>query len=372
MRAKLVAMLVVVAAIATTSCGEPPAEPDNLLKPAFDAGGAAACPTPADYVADDEASLQAALAAAGPGEVIGVDGYFGVTMDVAVYTEDLTLTCVTPGSGFYAEAGAGVIDLIAVYADDVTVEHLVLDAIAVRDGALWGNGYGGTTLANSQVTCGPVYCLLLNAAPTTVVRDNHFVSYGSITGVHLQNDIDGSRVEGNTVVAEAPSTLPGWFGGIRALGGSGVSIHQNIVLGPWQNSIHISVLSDSYLKGNVLEGAVWDGILLWPDNFHNVIRNNKATRAGEAGTFVAVNACSNTFIGNNLNGNTVAGAWFWFESGANMLVGNQNVVIDDGDWDCDGDGNSDANMITGAEAILHGVQPGKEISEAAKGWNDIK
>jgi hypothetical protein len=43
---------------------------------------AAACPTPANVVVHDEASLHAALGAATPGEVIGLDGFFGISADV--------------------------------------------------------------------------------------------------------------------------------------------------------------------------------------------------------------------------------------------------------------------------------------------------
>jgi hypothetical protein len=73
---------------------------------------AAACPTPANVVVHDEASLHAALGAATPGEVIGLDGFFGISADVAIATPGVTLTCVTPGSGLFAVSGSGVQDLL--------------------------------------------------------------------------------------------------------------------------------------------------------------------------------------------------------------------------------------------------------------------
>ncbi len=144
------------------------------------------------------------------------------------------------------------------------------------------------------------------------------------------------------------------------------------MLGPWTNSIHASALTNSHFKDNTLEGADLDGISMWPTVHNNVVRNNKATGMGEAGVWAGA-ACGNTFIGNNLNGNfNDWGAIFWFTSGANTLVGNQNVVIDDGDYDCDGDGMSDPNIITGQGAVAQGVNLGEKVSDAASSWKDIK
>src|SRR5438034_5558871 len=63
---------------------------------------AAACPTPANVVVHDEASLLAALGAAYPGEVIGLGAFFGVSADVRVTTPNVTLTCAAPGAGLFA------------------------------------------------------------------------------------------------------------------------------------------------------------------------------------------------------------------------------------------------------------------------------
>ena len=59
------------------------------------------------------------------------------------------------------------------------------------------------------------------------------------------------------------------------------------------------------------------------------------------------------------------GAIFDAETGANTLVGNQNVVIDNGDFDCNGDGVADPNIITGRGAVLNGVNLGDIVSDAA-------
>jgi len=97
-----------------------------------------------------------------------------------------------------------------------------------------------------------------------------------------------------------------------------------------------------------------------------VFRNNRATDAGEAAVY-AGSLCNNVFIGNNFNGNyNDWGILFDWETGANTLVGNQDVVIENSPWaDCDGDGVPDPNIITGRGAVLHDVVLGKKVSEAA-------
>jgi hypothetical protein len=59
-------------------------------------------------------------------------------------------------------------------------------------------------------------------------------------------------------------------------------------------------------------------------------------------------------------------------TGANTLVGNQNVVIDNGNYDCDGDGPIDPNIISGSGAVDNGVNLGDKVSEAASSWGDMK
>ena len=74
----------------------------------------------------------------------------------------------------------------------------------------------------------------------------------------------------------------------------------------------------------------------------------------------------NLFLGNNVQNNADnPGAIFDEDTGANTLVGNKNVVVDNGNFDCDGDGISDPNVITGRGAVLNGVNLGKIVSEAA-------
>ncbi len=46
------------------------------------------------------------------------------------------------------------------------------------------------------------------------------------------------------------------------------------------------------------------------------------------------------------------------------MVDNKGVVVDNGNFDCDGDGVPDPNIITGHGAVLHGVNLGEITSDA--------
>jgi parallel beta-helix repeat protein len=353
-----------IAALALLGCDEPPAEPDIPAVSSLSVGPAAQCPTSANAVVGDEAGLVAAIAVASPGDVIAIEGYFGMTADIFITIEDLTLTCATPGSGLYAESGAGVIDILGALADGVTIDGLVLDGSNTRDEPFFAWQAAGVRFTNNTVTCGPYTCAFFGYTPGTVIEGNYFESHGSSSGVHLQSGIDGSVVRGNTVVSVAPSGYWAW-GGIRLIFGDNVVVAQNDVSGPWQNSMSPWFISNSSFSNNTVEGAVWDG-LFFRSAWDNVIRNNRATGSGDAGVFAWHYVCGNTFLGNNLNGNyNDWGVIFTQRTGANSMAGNQNVVIDDGNYDCDDDDAVDPNIITGSGAVEHGVILGRVISEAA-------
>jgi len=88
----------------------------------------------------------------------------------------------------------------------------------------------------------------------------------------------------------------------------------------------------------------------------NLFTGNVVTGAGVAGMFLR-SACRNTFLGNDLQRNAGGiGAIFDLETGANQLDGNHNIVIDNGSFDCDGDGQPDRNLISGPGLVLHAPQ----------------
>src|SRR3989442_6262157 len=119
--------------------------PSLAATPSFSMGGAAACPTPANVVVTDEAGLNAALAAASPGEVIGLGAFFGVSADVLVNASNITLTCAVAGAGVFA-TNPGVIDMLEINGAGVTVGRLVLDASAPA---------AAPALAHTHRTTGP-------------------------------------------------------------------------------------------------------------------------------------------------------------------------------------------------------------------------
>ncbi|HSG80673.1 MAG TPA: hypothetical protein VLC48_00365, partial [Gemmatimonadota bacterium] len=74
MRSRTAATVAGTLAILIVACGEPPQGLDPTQVLALGKGRAAACPTPADYVVTDQEEFIAAVDAASPGEVVGIDG----------------------------------------------------------------------------------------------------------------------------------------------------------------------------------------------------------------------------------------------------------------------------------------------------------
>lgn len=73
-------------------------------------------------------------------------------------------------------------------------------------------------------------------------------------------------------------------------------------------------------------------------------------------------------VGNNLQGN--AGEMvlvFDIATGANTYVGNNNVVVDNGAFDCDGDGVNDPNVMAGPGVARRGMSIGLSVSDAVTG-----
>jgi hypothetical protein len=264
-----------------------------------------------------------------------------------------------------------------VLAGGVTVDRLVLDGGQAPEGP-YVAGTDGTLvffadaarLTNNRVTCGSPNgeCAFLVGTRNAVVADNSFASAGSATGIHLQSGIDGSRVERNTIVTTAASGGE-LLGGIRVRDGSGVVVADNIVQGPWGNSIAPTNLAGSHFEHNRLTGATAYGVRFGAVLMtHNAFQKNQITGAGSAAIFVQW-ACSNTFLGNNLEGNgRRPSAIFDATTGANVLVlvGAKNLVIDNGGgFDCDGDGVGDPNIIAGPGRVVHGVTVGSSADAGA-------
>ena len=359
-------------------------------RPAFAAAAPAACPTTATVTVSDEAGLHSAIATAAPGAVIAIQGMIGLTQDDTIRTAGVTVTCATPGSGLFAVVGSGVQDLLIAAAKQDVVDRLVLDASQAGDSPLAGFNDGTTFFAesirftNNTGICAPGgECVFISGGLGAVVTDNHFEAPGSFSGIQLQVDVarvDGARIERNTLVATAPS-IGLRQGGIRPADASGVVIADNTVVGPWRNGLSGARLTHSSVQGNQFRGAVRNGIRLSDGGplfiagipaSDNVFSNNRITASGEAGIFAHL-ACRNAFAGNSLQGNAGdVGAIFPDSSGANTLVGNGTIVVDDGAFDCDGDGLNDPNVITGAGAVRHGLHLAEAVSSTERTVRGIR
>src|SRR5436189_32308 len=299
--------------------------------------GCAANPT---VTAFDDTTLRAALKGARPADVIAVSGTIEVTADDTIATDNVTLTCATPGSGLVAR-GLEVVDMITVLARGVVVDGLVLDGSRASDAPWFAFNDGETAFAqdvrftNNTVTCTLFgACAFVAGGTGAVVSDNQFQATDAFTGVHLQANgpdpnvvfpirIDGARIERNTIVALTPS-VGVRFGAIRPFDADNIVIADNVISGPWRNGISPTRLSHSQIQRNQISGAVGSGIF-------------------------ADRACSNQFASNDLRGNAGdLGLFLTDTTGANVVAGvNNAVVIDNGAFDCDGDGRLDPNIITG-------------------------
>src|SRR3989449_9434502 len=227
----------------------------------------------------------------------------GIEADVFVTTPNVTLTCAAPGAGLFAlNPSVDNLIVVDVGGSGVAVDGLVLDASAVSvDGEAYfaGDFFGpglpvpNVRFTHNTVTCSPGGCTLLAGTSGAVVSNNTFTSAGSFTGVHVQlglEDLDSVRIEGNTIVATAPST-DFRFGGIRLVGARHAVIRDNIVTGPWANSLSLATLSTSLITKNQLTGAAIYGIGLTRNTFlttfvlSSTFSSNVVTGAASGGIF---------------------------------------------------------------------------------------
>ena len=364
-----------IGALATMIACENPAPPTgpNATIASDRAGGG--CAKRPDFVVTDETSLVNALNAAKPGAVIAVSGFFGISTDVLILTDGITITCATPGSGLYALPGGGVYDIIEALANKTTADHLVLDATQALDGAFvayvdnvtyFGNN---ARFTNNTVTCAPTFgCIDDLGGAEMVMSDNHFQADQPLVGIEIQSNVDvnnneifpvGVRVERNTLVAT--SAGPGAnFGAIRPYAATKAVIANNEISGPWDHGISFKRGGSSKITGNQIRGVLQYGIRMATNG--EVQRNdrflaNRIKGSGVAGIFVSY-ACGNLFANNDLRGNAGnIGIFFDVTSGANTVRGDDAtgfLITDNGAFDCDGDGVNDPNIIKADDAVVHG------------------
>ncbi len=328
-------------------CGDQGMSPEISTVVAAAKGGAAACPTPADVVVTTDAELRAAILAAAPGDVIALDGLIEVaTSRIVVATDDVTLTCATAGSGLFGGAGSDF-SLLWVTGNRVSVNRLELDGRQVTTPYI---GFGDDLdFTHNSILNGVIGSWFQGAARPYVAHNSYDAtdpSTGVFSSIQIQGGTTEAVVERNVVVGQGRT-------GIRLRSGINHVVDQNSVSGAWHESMRVvsqvEALTGVTITSNQLEGATTFGLVVGGQApfiaTDNDVRNNNIENAGQAGVSVG-SACGNTFQGNNLNHNPI-GLIFQVVTGDNTYRGNKNVVQDDGDFDCDGDGNPDPNQIGG-------------------------
>src|SRR5256885_7044909 len=96
---RFIAALLLGAAVGCQNEGLSPA----AVRPSFATGAASpTCAANPTVTVSDDTTLRAALKAAHPGDVIAVSGTIEVTADDTIATDNITLTCASPGSGLVA------------------------------------------------------------------------------------------------------------------------------------------------------------------------------------------------------------------------------------------------------------------------------
>lgn len=387
-RSTFLLSLLPIAALLVGCQGDRVLSPDAVAPPALSMRPARPCPE-ANYVATDEASLQAALGVVAPGETIGIDGMIQLSTSAFVTTDEVTITCATPGSGLSAAPGSGVRTLLRLRAAETRVDGLVIDAsgAVLRPFDALNNGTTAfadrVQLTNNHVTCGPQSCLLFAGVAGAFIADNTFEADIILTGIHMQGQgpfdphgqrprpIDGTVIERNTIVAMGLSTIR-VFGGIRVRDGVNVMVRDNVVTGAWANSMSQDLVSVIQINKNRFEGASGFALRMFTSD-HSLVFTNHMTGASIGGMLVD-RSCDNTFVGNNLQGNTDnLGAIFGVETGSNLLAGNATIIIDDGDLDCTGDGVPDPNSIEGSPAVKLGpiIGPAMRLATTIYGQDGI-
>lgn len=329
-------------------------------------GSVGSCTPNADYVVANLAQLSAALAAVSAGGTIAINGLIEVPGSVSVQADDIRLTCATSGSGLITSSGSTPFALLEIGGDGVQVDNLFLSSVPA-------DGVGGASHAVFAVTFpGPVEglrlsfnrircgnsgtCAFLVGAPGAVVSDNTVQSLGTTSGLHFQANgpvrTDNTIVERNLIVAPTISGSP-LFGAVRVRDGEQQVVRHNATWGVWRNGIALAELDGALIENNSIRGAQDHGIIGSTNSPSAISVRNSTIRANSIDGPQAIGINLTRACWNRLESNSVTGApgtlraRFEVNTGANVWVGSSAGVLDQGNFDCDGDDNTDPNRVGG-------------------------
>lgn len=334
------------------------------------------CATNADFVVTNQAGLTSALAAVGAGGTIAINGIIDVSAAVVIQADDIRLTCATAGSGLRSSVGSAPFAVLRVMGDGVQVDNLLLSTVP-------SNGVGGAEnavfafsstlnpverfrLSLNLIRCGHVAgtCAFLVGAPGAVVSDNTLESLGTLSGIHVQRAgagvgailTDNTVVERNSVVSPTVSGSP-LFGAIRVRDGNHVVVRHNSTSGAWRNGIALAELNGALIESNSIRGAQDHGILASTNALLPVSLRNSTIRGNRIDGPQAIGINLNRACWNRVEANDISvspgtlRARFEATTGANVYAGASPArVLDQGNFDCDGDNVTDPNTISGSSS----------------------
>lgn len=330
--------------------------------------GSPGCTAVPDFLVTTGAELSSALAAAGAGSTIAIDGVIAVSAPVVIQADALRLTCATAGSGLISASGSTAAAVVQVTGDGVQVDNLFIssepsDGVGGATHTVFAvgslNALEGFRLTRNQIRCGHNNgtCAFLVGAPGAVVSDNTVESLGTLSGIHVQGNgpirTDNTVVERNDIVAPTVSGSP-LFGAIRVRDGSHLVVRNNASSGAWRNGIALSELNGAFIQSNSIRNAQDRGIIASTNPISQVSVRNSIIRDNRIDGPQAIGISLNRACWNRVEHNEIRvesgtlRAKFEITTGANVYVGSPARVVDQGSFDCDGNGFTDPNTISGS------------------------
>jgi nitrous oxidase accessory protein NosD len=229
---------------------------------------------------------------------------------------------------------------------DVTITDNRVSGAQVR--AIRMEAMNGVVIRRNEVDCGTSSCAFFFNPEHVSVTENRFRSAGSISGLHFQGFVADIEVSRNHLLATAPSTVP-VFGAIRIRDTSGAHVLENVIEGPWANGLALTLVDASDISSNRVQGAVRAALALTGQA--NTVTGNWLQADGT--TIVLSEGCRNVMRGNTGSGGQGPFLYMAESTGANTayLTGPSPAWIDEGSFDCDGDGLVDPNLVVASPRL---------------------